>query len=327
MAAPDDPLAINLSGQTKSLLSQLGNSPHTRIIQNVCSRAELLRALSILLRTPSLTTLVATLFRPILLDLCARFLDGEDNWTAKFEALCLLIGVHPELYPVLSSLLCHPQLVRGPLSSTETIDDPSNASDLQRILLAYYRLLHANRDLPTSRGWSLTLLSRLMWGRHPDPGVRFLAIQCYALQTGMLEAERTKLEKDIVGDIESTELSIPYGTSLDGTVQVIDGWLLHMTETARLMDARNELLTPQNYYSHDTSDPIEPIHLAELSPLIVNVHGILMLLVAHSRIAYLYGSSNSSDIITLFGEIAASVTLSDITIPRYPQSNCHNPPR
>ena len=95
-----DPLGMNLTSQTKRLLEKLGNdSPHALKIRRASTRSELLHILSALLPIPGLTMLIATIFRPILLDLCARFLEGSVNWTAKLEALCLLIGLHPEIFP------------------------------------------------------------------------------------------------------------------------------------------------------------------------------------------------------------------------------------
>ena len=95
-----DPLAFNLHGQLKSFAAELSNdSPQVQRLQNATSRATLFRALSTLLATPGLTTLVATYFRPILLDLCARFLEVREGLIPKFEALCALLSVHPEIYP------------------------------------------------------------------------------------------------------------------------------------------------------------------------------------------------------------------------------------
>ena len=53
--------------------------------------------LSQLLSNPAYTQIIATLFRPILIELCARWLDegSEDN----LVALTLLIEVHEELFP------------------------------------------------------------------------------------------------------------------------------------------------------------------------------------------------------------------------------------
>ena len=104
MAAADpilhDPLTINLGLEVDNLLARLGHeSHHAQAIKNASSRADLLRRLSALLSTPGLTLLVATVFRPILLDLCARFLEDQEDQIAKLEALCLLLGLHPEVYP------------------------------------------------------------------------------------------------------------------------------------------------------------------------------------------------------------------------------------
>ena len=137
-------------------------------------------------------------------------------------------------------------------------------SSSERVLLAYYRILQANRDLPLSLGWSLVPLSQIIWDAQQNPGPRFLAIQCYALQAGMIEEERVKMEKEVVGDFADTDCPIEYGASIDGAQQYADGWLLHITESTRLMDARNALLAPQNYYTYDTGDSIEPIHPAQL---------------------------------------------------------------
>ena len=95
-----DPLAFNLHGQLKRFASEFEHgSPYVQPLQNATSRAEILRVLSTLLATSGLTNLVATYFRPILLDLCARFLETRELVLPKFEALCLLLGVHPEIYP------------------------------------------------------------------------------------------------------------------------------------------------------------------------------------------------------------------------------------
>ena len=100
VSALHDPLEMNLTSQTKMFMEKLGNgSPHALKIRRASTRSELLHILSTLLPIPGLTMLVATTFRPILLDLCARFLPVSVDWIAKLEALCLLIGIHPEIFP------------------------------------------------------------------------------------------------------------------------------------------------------------------------------------------------------------------------------------
>lgn len=95
-----DPLTINLKRQTARLVELLQtNSAHLNDIRNVRSHTELLHLLSSLLAFPAYTMSIATLFRPLLFDLCARWLHGEFQLEEKFQALCLLIEVHPEIFP------------------------------------------------------------------------------------------------------------------------------------------------------------------------------------------------------------------------------------
>lgn len=95
-----DPLKMNLGRQTRSLLEKLGTeSRFVSHIQNTTTRRELLDALSQLLVTPTFTLLVAREFRPVLFDLCARWLLVDGLTDEILVALCLLIEPHPELFP------------------------------------------------------------------------------------------------------------------------------------------------------------------------------------------------------------------------------------
>ena len=98
-----DPLTINLSRQTR-LLSDLlpRDSPHLAALRNASSRPGLLIQLSRLLATPGLTITVATLFRPLLLELCARWLEEDGDLEDKLEGAALLLEIHPEIFPCVS---------------------------------------------------------------------------------------------------------------------------------------------------------------------------------------------------------------------------------
>jgi len=99
-----DPLRFNLHGQAKLLLSTLPpHDPYATAISNANSTRELLALLSQLLATPAYTLRIAKLFRPILFDLCARWIDKPDVSETEFVALCLLVEVHEELYPCVST--------------------------------------------------------------------------------------------------------------------------------------------------------------------------------------------------------------------------------
>ncbi|KAI0715618.1 hypothetical protein C8T65DRAFT_828609 [Cerioporus squamosus] len=288
-----DPLRLNLEQQTQKLLDEIPNgSPYSAVLQKV-SRPALLDTISALLRVPQLTTTVATLFRPLLLDLCARWLHQvEAERLDKFEALCLLLEVHPELHPVLFAFIRVFENERGPLCAFihgifSSVDVPT----LHRILLAYYRILQANRTLPRLLGWPLAPLSQLIWSPHPDNGVRFLAIRCYALQVGMMEGERVKVEKEVLGEVSEVDCPIAYGVNPDGTMHTVDGWILPAIELDRITRARDALLLPIDLFIPDGDDSHEPIHPAELSPMIAHVHGILMLrssLPTHSSSALIH---------------------------------------
>ena len=95
-----DPLRLDLRRQTQKFLTHLGaESPYATTLQNVSSKRALLDTLSRLLLVPQHTLLVATLFRPILLDLCARWLQHDGDKLEKFEVLCLLLEIYQELSP------------------------------------------------------------------------------------------------------------------------------------------------------------------------------------------------------------------------------------
>ena len=100
---------MNLGRQTRSLLEKLGtDSRSTSRIQNAATTWELLDALSQLLVTPALTLLVAREFRPVLFDLCARWLLVDSHIDEILVALCLLLGPHPELFPYVGCIHSEP---------------------------------------------------------------------------------------------------------------------------------------------------------------------------------------------------------------------------
>jgi midasin len=79
------------------LISRL-DSPLT-LPQNLTNPL-LLQHLSRLLTIPALTRHIADIARPLLLDLCARWIDDESiGEFERFEAIAFLIGVHREIYP------------------------------------------------------------------------------------------------------------------------------------------------------------------------------------------------------------------------------------
>jgi midasin len=95
-----DPISINLARQSQSLVSKISpESPYAAAIVQASLPGPLLDTLSHLLTVPALTLSIATAFRPLLLDLCARWLNDRGNEDDKLVALCLLLDPHQELYP------------------------------------------------------------------------------------------------------------------------------------------------------------------------------------------------------------------------------------
>lgn len=95
-----DPLAINLGRQTRLLIQKLPqNSPHVNELSSATSERDLLAILSRLLAKPELTELIAKAFRPILIDLCARWVERDDCIDDQLFAIAFLVEAQEELYP------------------------------------------------------------------------------------------------------------------------------------------------------------------------------------------------------------------------------------
>lgn len=96
----NDSLTINLNQQIRLLAEELPEgSSLVSLLQNASSRSELLKQLSRYVATPGLSEITARLLKPVLLDLCARWLEKETELDEKFEAFALLLEIHPEIFP------------------------------------------------------------------------------------------------------------------------------------------------------------------------------------------------------------------------------------
>ncbi|KAL1705188.1 hypothetical protein EV121DRAFT_279766 [Schizophyllum commune] len=267
-----DPLAFNVRRQTQALLEALPEgSLFATEIHSARSHAELFDALSRWLAAPALTWRIATTFRPILVDLCARWLKSAQPTEEQFIALCFLVEIHEELFPVLYRVLLTKRFEHGPLSD---ISSSTERSRVHCLLLAYYRILQINRELPGLQRWSLSHLSKLMWSENVDGGARLLAIRCYALQSGMGEAERERIEKQIFGEVGGPDCPLECGVDEQGNTIVTDGWLMPLRELQRVQNARNDMVAAPYDYFEGMEDPV--IDETVLCPNVVNVSGILL---------------------------------------------------
>ena len=132
----------------------------------------------------------------------------------------------------------------GPLSLASS----DQQDDIHRVLLAYYRLLRSCRSPIVDLGWNLSPLMKQTSTRGHDRGACWLAIRCYALHTGMSEAERGKLERQILGEDSVEDCPVQYGQDNEGNVIEADGWILPFLEDRRINEFRQGVCSPQDYY-------------------------------------------------------------------------------
>ncbi|KAG9127474.1 hypothetical protein FRC07_013283 [Ceratobasidium sp. 392] len=301
-----DPLGFNIVGQCHALLHKIGQN-----IQNVQDRLDIeallanpsnstarkaLSAISNLLVVPSLTLLVSDMFRPLLIDLCARWVDNDQlSNIDRFVALCLLVEPYEEIFPVLTAYMSRIALTNGPLafiSQEGLMLNEITVEHLQRILLAYYRLLAADPEAPARLGWSPYLLQAI---HRPAPGsssrphlnrtVRWLALRCFGLQTRLPEVTRERLEIEFVGAYAVDPLPLCIGQELqldpatDSTLVkdiLINAWFFPIIELRRIQTKREEIMVQPAEEFFQGSDPRVKLTEDVLHPRIVNISGVLL---------------------------------------------------
>lgn len=180
----------------------------------------------------------------------------------------------------------------GFLSSLPSLESV-NIVRFHQLLLAYYRILQINRELPQHFLWPLAPLARLIESGL-DHGIHFLAIRCYSLQSGMGEAERIKVERSIIGEPFMNDFSIIIEQDLDGMTKKVDGWMLPVIELRRVREEREELTLVEGFYFQEqANEVVASIQDSDLrltnqvpsyygtdkicSPWVANVCGVLML--------------------------------------------------
>ncbi|KAH7103718.1 P-loop containing nucleoside triphosphate hydrolase protein [Auriculariales sp. MPI-PUGE-AT-0066] len=269
MAHPH-PLHLDLVAQARGLHDELGRS----ILTKVQSGAELLDELATFLAAPQYTLLIAKYYRPLLVDLTARWLDDDRiPEEARFVAFGLLLQTHEEIFPALLEFLQRPSLKSGPLAFVTSENSASLlAVTLQPILLAYARILHSSPFLPEELGWPLHPLLYILLGHHPHRGVVYLAIQCYWLQSHMTEQARDDMVRKYLGELGKDDCVLDYAVSPAGDLVQIDGWVLNVHEFNRISDDRNAITS-----SGFTFAPEPTLLLEHLCSRVVNVERILLL--------------------------------------------------
>jgi midasin len=81
----------------------------------------------------------------------------------------------------------------------------------------------------------------------------------------MGEAEREKMERQVLGEICGPDCLLDYGQNIDGSRKEVDGWIMPVIELERVRDMRNDMVTTQHdYFSIDEGDPCTPIDPSHL---------------------------------------------------------------
>ncbi len=160
-------------------------------------------------------------------------------------------------YSILDQMLRKPRFRNGPLGSI-TGDIHVDMSGIHSLLLAYYRVQQANREISDMFLWPLMPLSNIIWSEWADNGVKLLAIRCYAVQSSMGEAEREILEREVLhGEPFVPDCPLEYGKKPHGETWVVDGWMLPVLEQDRIQNWRNDILdavSREGYYVWDGGD-------------------------------------------------------------------------
>ncbi|KAJ9116871.1 hypothetical protein QFC22_004528 [Naganishia vaughanmartiniae] len=181
--------------------------------------ATTLEGLSLLLGVPGLTDLFIKHFRPILLDLVARWLVSispdttSEEWERKMFVLAEISQHEPEAWPVIHAFLeKSPFLEQSPLAFCPE-DDSIVAVDAERLhllLFSYFRILNADPQIGQRNYWKHNALKRLYLA-HPDNGVKVMAISVFCLQMEVAELGRRNMEEEVLGEVGGVDANMAYG--------------------------------------------------------------------------------------------------------------------
>lgn len=74
----------------------------------------------------------------------------------------------------------------------------------------------------------------------------------------MGEADREKLEKEVIGSEELVDCPVLYEEQLDGTTRNMDGWILPIMEAKRIGEARIAIDSDaDSFYGDNKNSPIQ----------------------------------------------------------------------
>ena len=268
-----DPLSMNVIEQWEVLSPLLDDQTRSRI-QN---SDNFVLDLSSLLYDARYTALISSKFRPILFLLCVRWIGQDSQLYAKLAALAFLINPHEELYPCVINLCALANYSRiayrilssffrnSPFSRTLLGDFWSfSRPQMHALLLAYFRIAFACPHFPTMFNWDANALKDIFSNSTLDNGIRCLAIHCYSLHAGLMEAQREELLVNTFGPMGKASIIIEDAFVMEGHPLELDGWLLPLIETMRVRKLRKAIIEPQDFYSRSTGQAPSRLGLGDL---------------------------------------------------------------
>ncbi|KAI9314232.1 P-loop containing nucleoside triphosphate hydrolase protein [Dichotomocladium elegans] len=273
-----------------------------RVLQQYASNpasvptSRVLEILSQCLLNSAWTQSMVTLFRPIVIDLVARwvtpgfttFLEMADTKSTKpagavnrievvAKAFSIILPVVPQVKSLAVSYFTKSPSLFERLNQLPHFDSmnvsnggiPSAMSnDLQDLLLTTYRLLYfsASTFVPI---WNWGSFVQLL--RYDNPNLRYLTILCLSKAYQLSDSQTTGLLESVSnGDLNNSEE--PLMAIVDG--KRIDLRMLRLWEEQRLADAQISFI--HNHYDTNTDNQHSIITDNDLCPLTSNLCGVLL---------------------------------------------------
>ncbi|ORY03799.1 P-loop containing nucleoside triphosphate hydrolase protein, partial [Basidiobolus meristosporus CBS 931.73] len=291
---PFDPLRFDLSAAISSLVEHITQLESTASLQLLTNRqrhvldkyrphqddikkGELLDTLAQLLVRPELTLIIAHLFRPLLIDLSARWNRSEilssypqistdfSNFT-QVEVVAMayakLLNIAPQLKSsAIQFFKQQPSLferVNTSLSQKKSsAEDPAFTKYLSTLLISAYRLLKTSvRSFAGLFNW--TPLFQLI--NYSDQEIRYYVVLSLSLLLEMSDRETHDSIRSLVGDIYR-----PGNENLS---------LLNITEQEELSNERLKMILEACSFIPSEDAPI--LNASDLSPATVNLCGVLL---------------------------------------------------
>ncbi|KAI8086936.1 P-loop containing nucleoside triphosphate hydrolase protein [Gilbertella persicaria] len=253
------------------------------------SNTQILDTVSKAMIKPEWTLSVIRLFRPIIIDLVARwtlpgfttFLDtasaspNASSTVYKIElvarAFSIVLPIVPQVKSLAVTYFTHSASLFERLNHLNTNDQvdvtPSLTAELQDLLLTTYRLLEFSSSAFISL-WNWGPLVQLL--QIESPCVRYLAVLCLSKVYSLSDAQTKSLLTSVVGR-SLDESDEPLYTLING--DTVDLRFLSLYEQQRLADAQISFL--QNHY-HLQEDKAHELSGADLCSLTCNLCGVLI---------------------------------------------------